>query len=490
MKLFGDVYTQASRVVTYIGENNAKTDRALDLADKISEYIRTYKDDPDPPDMMTAVFVKGIDKLNFPGEKFPGEKDPVWDELRAVFRREWSSRTWIVRESLLNENMTMYCGRRNIAWNKFPNIVHHAKAGLLAPSLAIASKAECGTSNFSNMSTGLNKHANLAALNHLRRDIVKGQEKTLLDLLERCLRFGSKDKRDKIYSLLAVASDELELNIVPNWEENNTPQDVYTEAAVRIIKVSGSLDILSNVKPKKQLEGLPSWVPDWSPVTGSPIFGLLFDIKRSGNQPYLASGNSMASITNTRESIILQARVLDQIVWRSVTIKKTLGRGDKGMLEEWHSKVLKSKQYGGGRAANDAFWRTLIANVTHDRKKAGGDYEQYFAAWCNEEGLKFTPNWPPRYDGDGIEIMSFAGALQYALFWRRFCMTGERYACLAPEGVQNGDLVCLLKGARTPFVVREQNGRFTLVGEAYVHGLMRGEGLNIPGTKWESMKIF
>ena len=485
--LFRDVYTQASRVVTYIGENNASTDRALDLADQISEYIRRYKDDPDRPDMTAAIFEHGIDSLGF-----PAENDPIWEELRKVFRREWSSRNWIVQESLLNPNMTMYCGRRNIAWNKLPNIIHYAKEGL-TPPMALMSEAEYGTlakSNFSNISTGQNTHANLAALNHIRRDIItKGQEKTLLDLLEGCLRFDCKDKRDKVYSLLGVASDKRDLNIVPNYNNNNTLQNVYTEAAVRIIKVSGSLDILSNVKPKKRVQGLPSWVPDWSPVTGSPISGLLFGIKRSGNQPYLASGNSTASITNSHESITLQARVLDTIVWRSATIKNIPEGKDQIMLQNWHSKVRASKQYGGGRAANDAFWRILVANITHDRKKAGADYEDYFAGWCEVEELQFTPNWPGGSDVDLKQISFFQAALLSSLFWRRFCMTGERYACLAPDGVQNGDFVCLLKGARTPFIIREQSGQYVLVGEAYVHGLMHGEGLNIPGTNWESIKI-
>lgn len=54
---------------------------------------------------------------------------------------------------------------------------------------------------------------------------------------------------------------------------------------------------------------------------------------------------------------------------------------------------------------------------------------------------------------------------------------------LAPALSQEGDVICFLKGARVPFVVRTVGEkRYKLVGEAYIHGLKRGEvtGLNLP----------
>ena len=121
---------------------------------------------------------------------------------------------------------------------------------------------------------------NLHALSKLRKSIItKNETKTLLELLEQLLRFDTWDKRDKIYSLLAVASDQPELKIVANYDVSE--EDTFTNAAVRIIEVSKSLDILANVKPKKSLDGLASWVPDWSPVKGLPVTALLFGLKYS-----------------------------------------------------------------------------------------------------------------------------------------------------------------------------------------------------------------
>ncbi len=42
---------------------------------------------------------------------------------------------------------------------------------------------------------------------------------------------------------------------------------------------------------------------------------------------------------------------------------------------------------------------------------------------------------------------------------------------------KKGDNICILKGARVPFILRKTNGnnRFQVVGEAYVDGIMHGQ---------------
>jgi hypothetical protein len=47
-----------------------------------------------------------------------------------------------------------------------------------------------------------------------------------------------------------------------------------------------------------------------------------------------------------------------------------------------------------------------------------------------------------------------------------------------PVGTQEGDIVAVLYGGRTPFILRpksEKNTEYLLVGPAYVHGFMDGE---------------
>jgi hypothetical protein len=48
---------------------------------------------------------------------------------------------------------------------------------------------------------------------------------------------------------------------------------------------------------------------------------------------------------------------------------------------------------------------------------------------------------------------------------------------LAPMLAQEGDHIFILRGAKVPFILRKtgEQGRFRVVGEAYLHGYMHGE---------------
>ena len=59
---------------------------------------------------------------------------------------------------------------------------------------------------------------------------------------------------------------------------------------------------------------------------------------------------------------------------------------------------------------------------------------------------------------------------------RSFITTKLGYMGLAPARSQIGDVVCVIKGGKVPFVLRESpGGLYQFVGETYVHGIMDGE---------------
>lgn len=47
--------------------------------------------------------------------------------------------------------------------------------------------------------------------------------------------------------------------------------------------------------------------------------------------------------------------------------------------------------------------------------------------------------------------------------------------------MQSGDIVCLIYGATRPFLIRAKDecGKFELVGECFVYGLIEGEGMTM-----------
>ena len=100
-------------------------------------------------------------------------------------------------------------------------------------------------------------------MNLLRKTFAAGGKYSLLECLDFCERFQCSDHRDKIYSVLAVASDKEKLGISPKYRASFS--EVFVDTAVRIVHQTSNLDLLNRLRRAKSVE-LPSWVPDWSPV--------------------------------------------------------------------------------------------------------------------------------------------------------------------------------------------------------------------------------
>ena len=134
--LMGSIYQAASVVVTYIGEETDDTRHGLSLGYQILEYVhRNSKSPPDPR------LVRTNDDLVMLELGFPPVDHPHWKALRSLTRRTWSTRAWMVQESLLNKNMKMLCGRVEINWYTLPDIARFTSE-YRSPILAITSHDE------------------------------------------------------------------------------------------------------------------------------------------------------------------------------------------------------------------------------------------------------------------------------------------------------------------------------------------------------------
>ena len=165
----------------------------------------------------------------------------------------------------------------------------------------------------------------------------------------------------------------------------------------------------------------------------------------------------------------------------------------------------------------DAFWQTILAGHIPE-EKGEAYYRHSFLAWQHDmqrfERFRklwdFVPLfavsllrvhqtfilsvllWPferlsnfilrcltPNPDG-----LAFLSGTMLAV-GRRMIRTQDGYLALVPGDTEVGDRVFLLKGGRVPVVLRRrEEGRWEVVGEAYVHGVMKGEAWD-EGTSGE-----
>ncbi|PMD45965.1 hypothetical protein L207DRAFT_506956 [Hyaloscypha variabilis F] len=66
---------------------------------------------------------------------------------------------------------------------------------------------------------------------------------------------------------------------------------------------------------------------------------------------------------------------------------------------------------------------------------------------------------------------------------KAFC--GQKgYKGLVPTDAKEGDLLCVFLGSNLPSVVRKvEDGRYRLIGEAYIYGFMDGELMKVVGDQ-------
>ncbi|KAH8746880.1 heterokaryon incompatibility protein-domain-containing protein [Hyaloscypha finlandica] len=105
----------------------------------------------------------------------------------------------------------------------------------------------------------------------------------------------------------------------------------------------------------------------------------------------------------------------------------------------------------------------------------GPDDEPYDCDWRYYDGgfVCFEP--------DNRNLERYAENANNALCGRAFFITSKGYIGIGPDDMAKGDTVAILYGARTPFILRnlKKSGKWKLLGDCYVHGIMSGEALEI-----------
>jgi hypothetical protein len=152
----------------------------------------------------------------------------------------------------------------------------------------------------------------------------------------------------------------------------------------------------------------------------------------------------------------------------------------------------------------DADWKnlatTLVADQGHlnpistmlsqrEERFGYGEQDNELDLWLGFRGVcpSVPHHWFPIIGSYGIinfpkeSILMYSRLVSTTMHGRRLFRTETGTIGIGPDDIQEGDLIVIFFGARTPFIIRrnERADRFTLIGDCYVHGLMNGEGLRM-----------
>lgn len=456
--LMRDIYSHANKVLAWIGTANHLSALAFDTLEKF------VADDGTTDGSATC-------------RQLQDSTEERRVAIQLLVERGYFVRMWIVQEVVVGKTVTVLCGTLSLDFDSM--------------RVAFQRMTGSGFYRFSAATANLSYIGGWRVSFHEMSPSDREQDLDLRLFLDSRDRTAT-DPRDKIYSLRGIANKALGTRIKVNYDDSI--EKVYTEFSKTVLSLRPDLQILSAVNLRHKTDSdlkLPSYVPDWSlPKYGGGFLQRYYRFKPT--HLFRAAGPSKPRVTTTKDSnaISLEGSRLDTIS-RVIPIKSLLGARDDGsdsvdetILRDLTTKVIASDAYPfSGEPSWIAYFRTMTADRTALSPRIDQTYwSQYFASFSGW-GLHHSSGEVSDLPLSAWELVS--KDIGTIIEDKNMFLTSRRYLGLGHEGIDVGDVVCILSGGEVPFILRETGKRegmdlFQFLCECYVHGVMDGEAVDDP----------
>ncbi|KAI1031855.1 hypothetical protein LB504_000149 [Fusarium proliferatum] len=459
----------------------------------------------------------------------PTRDSPDWDALNSMLAVPYFSRVWIIQEVAVASDFALLWGDITISKSEF-------KKFRLAALYYKLSDVDV-----ENGSPGVLWNA--VALLYMGH--YKVGDDSLLHLVSSTSSTNATDARDKIFALIGLAGDR-SYGMVPDYSRSET--EVFSEFARLVIVSEKNLNILdhSYVESPEDPERRPFWAPRWQSDDGSHKHYLInYHFAASRYTPILLVPSMSEKVLNLRgiqvDSIgdvrdrgidIHQdiPAVVDMITHHTEVFSKRYGsdiiRTVLMTMMAGHESSGPMINHVRTRPTDDGYIKNFIAfalkftiqaHISQDgrevnqrrclelvRLAAKGISLPAEPCWTSHEDFEFLermlttlyPNDPPVVAADlnmlsRIDCDFVVGPQRFEELIRtshhsKIFVTETGYVGFGPRCMRPGDVVCVLFGGRTPYVIRPTAApdEYLFLGPAYVHGLMDGEAIDA----WEKGK--
>lgn len=444
--LMGDIYTNCSKVIVWLGQSLDSTERAFMMAYwlcKVSYHQR--KLESAGQDGAGGGWRRWLDRGSKGGSKH-GDAHPnhteswrpdgtkskpsfktmiqldnvgvkttmclCWKELQALFRRDWFSRAWVVQEAALSREVLIVCGEYSISWSQLLIALQ------CVPSIPIRPLG------------GVPLPSHMVVIEKLRQELADGQS-SLEKILLRNSNCKATNPVDRIYAFCGlIGQPELEeLGLLvpdygergPSWNGEKAEglfKGLCKKVTVNILNRSGTLDLLSGpVGNPKARPDWPSWIPDWEAENRPRCLALdqlSFNAARGERSPQGVVFGDAEALLGLEGFVFDRVEAMSNVVdkgppstWTFAQFQTYKARMET-MVEflqrclEWEdiTNARSNGRYvGGAEPMLDAYWKTLLGgHVTAENAERQGEEFHRFDM-ISKAGAKVLrdlglPAWP------------------------------------------------------------------------------------------------
>ena len=479
----GEVYSNAKCVLIWLGLD------ADDVAKNCFTRIEIINNFFNRQFVENDYSLDGLPRLKAP-YKIPVDHE-TWQEIHTLLHLPWFKRVWTIQECALATRCRVFWGSANISFASIVELSmwYHRHPGLysLLKSLGWWSFSRLAV-RFQNVYCYFRKEQSWQC----SRPILEyGQqyfpESCLAKVLASTNGLRVTDPRDLVYALLGCRYAKNEKSdLIIDVDYSRSLWHVYHDLAATLLRDPKEGPwLLSSVtrSSRSRIVRLtaPTWMPRWD-FNNDMLADHTLDYQ-AGGPPSTYKASLIGDL-----HLQLSGFLFDTIVWKTDTFKGTeflLAPSSHGKIngESFFDRLLRVVKWAALNLRlhldEDVLFKTLMStdrNVLWEWniRPTIENYRRVARAFAYQRTdlvEEHTSN----------EEMSAAilCADHFCVFAARKClfMTKEgRIGLGAGEATEVGDSCCIFMGATVPFVLAPgNNGRFRLVGECYVQGVMLGE---------------
>ena len=515
VRIMGSIYKKAKMVLAWLGPEQDKSTEVIEIIKQLHETIISNADamgniealsKPAPRELLETL------KLSTSNCSLASLATSRQRELAPLLQgRQFWKRAWILQEMLLAEDVVLLCGPTALNFHQIYTVFSWLMSVLSSSSpTAVDWQEWLGFRTAYNMSlVGFFTFGYERIHPERPTSDSEGVHLQAWKTLQRAKHLFATDPLDKVYSLLGLINIGLEVDYT------KAAEDVYRDVAVALFDQVPRSEwfYLTGVYLSNRMSSLPTWIVDWDALTKTksrePYMQLDLQLYNASlGMPDLSQRTkfdrqilSISGILCDEIGLLGPLPVGDNIesVKAGFQFDLTLGlpgaeilrtlippgipRGQGSLRLCLRDTALND---GGHRFAFDYTFLSLglaFLGLLGDFDAAGPTIEDRFqfvddlfggpgAAECNLDSVGSEDDWARlRFKNDQLLRSRILPS-----YWSgRHFYTRKGFLGHAPEGIREGDLVCVLESCGVPVILRKVDRFYHFVSTCFVLGLLDGE---------------
>jgi hypothetical protein len=477
--LMEHIYSTATRVIVWLGEEADQSDQALELIRELNEKLNFHEQS------------KGLPIRCFEDCGLLPETSDGWLAVNSFYKRSWFLRVWTLQEIVLSKEAVVLCGPDVIPWPDIVDATVFRKLPIHMRYIALLDDARA------------ENHYSLAFFAEMLRRTLSHDTtdpNVLWSILQLSILRQCSLPEDHVLGIVGLVGRYFGVDVPINSRAHYT--EVYRQFTAWIIQRAPTLSPFYFVDNIERHPDLPSWCPNLEsrPRCSVSLHHLIqAEVFNAGFRPSHPR-YSFSSRLRDPHTLCVPGLRADKVaaVLPSITFEDMLS-GVSAWPECWERCKRLAQTIYGSESTPEAcrelinWGYSLVPDNRNPRQQIEPERAQLAHSNVSpgtardifEHGMKLLD---PERLSEFRERINF-GDPRFAIFimavslffGRVFFSTDNGRIGLGPSRTAPGDEICVFHGGGTPFVVRFEEGEETgaLLGECCVYGLMNAEALDM-----------